>query len=140
MPETVEQAAARKALARAGERRRKAITALRIGEAMCESAAAQLGNGLGPVEARRAAVEAAAELASVAAALRRLALLRPAERRALAVQLSALGVSRRQVAGWVGVSERTVVDYLHQAAAVTSPAGSRGSGSPARKRTRSRRR
>lgn len=114
VPESAPESAARKALARAAVRRRDAVTMLRVAEAACGTAAGQLGDGLGPVQARRVAVETAAELSTVAAALRRLAALRPAERRALAVRLSSLGMSRREVAAWVGVSERTVWDYLRR--------------------------
>ena len=61
------------------------------------------GSGTGPLEARAAAMEAAAELVVVAEAVRRLAALEPGERRALAVQLASAGWSMREVAERVGV-------------------------------------
>ena len=63
---------------------------------MCGYAAASIGNGLSPDDARRAALDVAAELAELAAALRRLTRLDldAAQRRALAVELAASGLFR----------------------------------------------
>lgn len=90
--------------------RRRAVDVLRVGESMCAYAAGQLANGLGPAEARVAALDVAAELAETAAALRRLARLDldRAQRRALAVELAASGMSQRQIAELLGVHKRTV--------------------------------
>ena len=114
MPESAE--AARKRLAYEAARRRQAVATLRLAEAVARYAADQVGNGLGPQAARQATVEAAGELAELAAVLRRLALARPdldtAGRRALAVQLAADGLSQRQAARVLGVSKKTVWTYL----------------------------
>jgi predicted transcriptional regulator len=85
---------------------------LAIAEATCRYAAAQLGNGIGPAEARAAALFTAGELELVAGALRRLTRLDGPQRRALAVKLHALGIGTRQIAATVGVSERSVRYYL----------------------------
>ena len=82
-------------------------------------AAGQVGDGLGPVEARRAVVEAAAELEAAASSLRRLARLDrldPAGRRALVADLAASGWSHRRIAEAVGVAKRTVWGDLHRLA------------------------
>jgi hypothetical protein len=113
VPETAERERKRRAY-EAG-RRREAVTMLRVAEAMCGYAASQLADGLGPEEARAAAIEAAGELAALAAQLRRLTRLRPADRRVLAAQLTALGLSRREVAGRLGVTDRAVRGYLGRA-------------------------
>lgn len=89
---------------------------LQISEATCRYAAVQLGNGVTPAEARETALFVAAELETMAGALRRAVRLRPAERRALAVRLAGLGMGTKQIAATVGVSERAVWDYLHGAA------------------------
>jgi DNA-binding CsgD family transcriptional regulator len=94
------------------QRRRAAVAALRLAEQMCGYAAGQLGNGLGPDEARAAALDAAGELAAVAEVLRRAVRLSPAERRRRAVLLAGLGMSKREVAVRLGVSERAVWYYL----------------------------
>lgn len=112
-------AAAHKRLLREAARRREAVNLLRIAECMCRYAASELGNGLGPAEARAAAAEAAGELAMVAESLRRLTRLGPAERRARAVQLAALGWSKHRVAVALGVSDRAVQAYSRP----RSPAG-----------------
>ena len=85
---------------------------LQIAEATCRYAASVIGNGVSPAEARETAVFTAGELAVVAETLRRLTRLGPAQRRVLAVQLTGLGMSRREVAARVGVSERSVRYYL----------------------------
>jgi hypothetical protein len=57
--------------------RREVVTTLRVAGAVASYAAEQIGNGLGPAEARRAAVEAAVELVAVADVLRRAVRLCP---------------------------------------------------------------
>ena len=96
--------------------RRRAADVLRVGASACSYAAGRLADGLSPAEARQAALDVAGELELVAARLRRLARLDlgPAERRALAVELSASGMSQREVAEQVGVSKRTVWGYLRR--------------------------
>ena len=113
MPEPPAPAAERKRRARQAGRRRQAVDELRLAEATAGYAAGQVGNGLTPEQARRAVVEAAAELELAAAALRRLARLELAERRALAVELAALGVPTKRIAATVGVSERCARYYVH---------------------------
>ena len=108
MPESAAQPAREPA-------RRQAIHALRLAEAVAGYAAGQVSDGLSPAEARRAVIEAAGALAALSAALRRLAWLDddPAERRAVARELAALGMSRRDVADRLGVSETAVRGYLN---------------------------
>jgi transcriptional regulator with XRE-family HTH domain len=100
--------------AREVARRREAVGMLRLAESIAAYAAAQLANGLSPEQARRAALDAAVELDAVAGNLRRLALPRldVAERRALAADLAAAGMSPRQIAEQIGVAPSTVWDYL----------------------------
>jgi hypothetical protein len=86
---------------------------LTITAAIAAYEAEQLANGLGPEQARRAVVDAAAELEAAAAALRRLARLTAADRRALAAELGGDGMSQRQIARTLGVSRRRAWDYLH---------------------------
>jgi DNA-binding NarL/FixJ family response regulator len=90
--------------------RRQAVDVLRLGESMCAYAAGQLANGLSAEQARQAALDAAADLAELSAALRRLTSLDldPAQRRALAVELAASGMSQRQIAEQLGVSKKTI--------------------------------
>jgi hypothetical protein len=76
MPSRVEQSARRETLARQAARRR-AMTMLRVAEATAGDAARALSNGLGPEQARAAALEAAAELTAIAGNLRRLERLCP---------------------------------------------------------------
>jgi DNA-binding CsgD family transcriptional regulator len=92
-------------------RRREAAAMLRIVASTAEYAAGQLSNGLGPAEARRAAAEVAGELESAAGTLRRLVRLTLAERRAAARMLASAGVSRREIARRLGVSERSAWRY-----------------------------
>ena len=102
MPSSAEQSA-----------RRRAVDGLRIAEGIAAYAARSLGNGLGREEARRAALEAAAELEEAAASLRRLARPDPAaQRRAVALELAASGWSRREIAARLGVSGETARRYL----------------------------
>ena len=89
MPESA--GAARKRLSREAARRRGAVTVLQIAECTARYGASVLANGASPDEARAAAVEVAAELATIAETLRRLTRLGPSERRERAVQLAALG-------------------------------------------------
>ena len=110
MSETAD--AVRRRVPRLAARRREAATILQISEATCRYGAAQLLNGLGPGEARDAALFVAGELELAAAALRKLTRLGPAERRRLAVQLVRLGWSKQAVAVQLGVSDRTVRGYF----------------------------
>ena len=105
----------RKRLAYEAARRREAVTVLQIAECTCRYGASVLANGAGPAEARAAAMECAAELVTVAGALRRLTRpdLDAAQRRALAVRLASDGLSQREIARQVGRSERQVWSYLH---------------------------
>jgi DNA-directed RNA polymerase specialized sigma24 family protein len=112
VPESAERAAERKRLARRAADRRAAVTMLQIGECTMRYAAVQLGNGISAAEARETALFVAGELTAMAEALRRLTRLGPDERRALAVQLAALGFTQRQIATRLGVSERAVRYYV----------------------------
>ena len=87
---------------------------LRIAECTCRYGASVLANGADPAEARAAALECAAELTVVADTLRRLTRLGPADRRALAGRLAALGWTVRQIAQRLGVGEATVRTYLRR--------------------------
>ncbi len=112
--------------------RARVVDLLRIAEGIAGYAARSLGNGLEPEEARRAALEAAAELEAAAASLRRLA--RPARpdpvadparrdeaarRRAAALELAAAGWPSRAIAERVGVSPETVRRYVRARPAVS---------------------
>jgi hypothetical protein len=110
--ESPEHARERKTAAREAARRREAVTVLAVAEATIGYARRQLGNGLSPPEARQCALETAAELASVADQLRRLTRLRPADRRALAAGLANFGLTTRQIARQLGVSDRAVRNYV----------------------------
>jgi DNA-binding NarL/FixJ family response regulator len=112
VPESAGKSSRRKAAARAADRRREAVRALRIGECTCRYAASQLANGIGPAEAQDLVLEMAGELTAVVAIMRRAAWLSTAERRALAVQLRGLGLPTKQIADQVGVSPRSVRNYL----------------------------
>jgi DNA-binding NarL/FixJ family response regulator len=95
--------------------RREAVCALRVAEVVAAYAGAQIANGLAPREAQQAAAEAAAELETAAAVLRRLA--RPvgvgaAERRREAARLAGLGLGYREIAVRLGVSPSTATAYL----------------------------
>jgi DNA-directed RNA polymerase specialized sigma24 family protein len=105
--------AARMRRVRSVARRREAVRALRLGEVTCSYAADIIGNGVGPAEARRAAIECSAELVAVAETLRRAVRPTQFEREWMARQWHALGyLSARQIADRLGVSERTVWRYL----------------------------
>ncbi len=110
MPESA--GAARKRLSREAARRREAVTVLQIAECTARYGASVLANGASPDEARAAAVEVAAELATIAETLRRLTRLGPSERRERAVQLAALGWDKQRIAVQLGVSDRTVRYYF----------------------------
>lgn len=88
------------------------MSLLNISGGVLIHATRRLGNGLPPEQARAVVVEAAGELAVLAAELRKLTRLGPAERRALAVQLVALGMTRHEAAIRLGVSDRAVTNYL----------------------------
>ena len=112
--------------------RARVVDLLRIAEGIAGYAARSLGNGLEPEAARRAALEAAAELEAAASALRRLARPNPvapvadsaarqdeaARRRAVALELVASGWSRRAIAERVGVTPETVRRYVRARPAV----------------------
>ena len=112
MPETAEQTARRKRLAYEAARRRSAVTLLGIASATCDYAASVLSNGASPCEAAETVVFVTGELAELAAALRRLERLSPAQRRVRAVQLAQFGMSREEVGRRLGVSARSVRKYL----------------------------
>jgi hypothetical protein len=91
---------------------------LRIAADLAVYAAGQVGNGLGPEEARRAVAAAADELEAVAAALRRLTRpdrLDPARRRARAADLAADGLTQEAIAARLGVARSTVWSDLRRA-------------------------
>lgn len=112
MPEPAAASAERERLARE-DGRRQAAALLRLSESVSRYAAGQVSDGLSPAEARRAVIEAAGALAELARSLRRLAWLDdPAERRVVARELAAGGMSRRDVADRLGVSETAVRGYL----------------------------
>ncbi len=88
--------------------RARVVDLLRIAEGIAGYAAREVGNGLGPDEARRAALEAAADLEAAASALRGLARPDPvadsAARRAAALELAASGWPARAIAERLGVN------------------------------------
>ena len=113
MPEPAAASAERNRLADEAGRRHQAAALLRVGESVSRYAAGQVSDGLSPAEARRAVIEAAGALAELARSLRRLAWPDdPAERRAVARELAALGVPREEIAARLGVSVRAVRGYL----------------------------
>jgi hypothetical protein len=113
VPESAEKSAERKRRVREAGRRREAVSALRLGSAVCDYTARQLSNGLTPEQAQEAAMEAAAELAALALALRKMTRPGgPAERRRQARRLRSLGMTGRQIASALGVSERVTYVYL----------------------------
>jgi DNA-binding NarL/FixJ family response regulator len=79
---------------------------------MSSYAAGQVGDGLSPAEARCALVEAAEALAEVALHLRALAGVSGPGRREAAAEMAGLGIPRREIATRLGLTERTVRDYL----------------------------
>ena len=110
MSETAD--AVRRRLPREAARRRQAVATLRLAEAVARYAADQVANGLAPKEARAAAIDAAGELAELAALLRKLTRLGPAERRELALELGGLGWDKQRIAVRLGLSDRTVRYYF----------------------------
>ena len=122
MSETAEQTARRKRLAYEAARRRSAVNLLRIMACTCDYASERLSNGASPAEAAETVVFVTGELAAVAAALRKLERLSPAQRQARAAQLTALGMSREEVGRRLGVSAKSVRKYLRaQAPELLSP-------------------
>ena len=97
--------AVRRRLPREAARRRQAVATLRLAEAVARYAADQMANGLAPEEARAAAIDAAGELAELAALLRKLTRLGPAERRELALELGGLGWDKQRIAVRLGLSD-----------------------------------
>ena len=100
--------------------RRQAVDTLNIASAIAGYAAGAVADGLSPEAARRAVVDAAAELELAASRLRRLA-GRPrapdtGARRAVAAELAAAGVPAAQVAVRLGVHPSTVRKWRHRAA------------------------
>jgi hypothetical protein len=93
---------------RAAERR-EAVALLRLVADLAGYAAAQVGNGLSPADARAAIGEAAAEFDAAAAGLRRMGAL--AERRNLARLLLAQGMTGAQITARTGISEKTISRY-----------------------------
>jgi Homeodomain-like domain len=120
VPESPERAAARKALARQQAARREAVAMCRLAECTARYAARELGNGLGPAEARQTALFVAAELDALAESLRKLTRMSGPERRRIARSLAALGWSRQRIAVRLGVSPRAVYGYLHRAGSCRS--------------------
>ena len=104
MSETAD--AVRRRLPREAARRRQAVATLRLAEAVARYAADQMANGLAPEQARAAAIDAAGELAELAALLRKLTRLGPAERRELALELGGLGWDKHRIAVRLGLSDR----------------------------------
>lgn len=113
-PSALPESTERKRRVRAAARRREAVTLLNVAGGTIHYCVRQLGNGIGPEEARLVAAEAAEELAVVARELRRLTRLGPAERRVLARQLVALGMTRHEAAVRLGLSDSAVRSYLRQ--------------------------
>ena len=100
---------------------------LRIAEGICGYAGRAVMDGLSPEAARRAVIDAAAELELAASRLRRLAGPGPvadsaarqdeaARRRAVAVELAAEGVPAAQAAVRLGVHPSTVRKWRRRAA------------------------
>ena len=106
------KAAERKRLARRAADRRQAANLLRITECTCRYAASQLANGASPEEATQVLLFAAGELVAVAEALRRAVRLSGPERRALAVQMARFGTPTKVIADRLGVSGRSVRNYV----------------------------
>jgi DNA-binding CsgD family transcriptional regulator len=97
--------------------RRRSVHVLKVAEAIARYGSEQINNGLGPEQARRAALDAANGLEQIAGELRRLtrtARIDLAGRRALTVELSADGLSQRAIAARLGVSKKTVYDDLRR--------------------------
>jgi DNA-directed RNA polymerase specialized sigma24 family protein len=112
VPEPAPKPADWKGLARQRARRREAVGVLVVAQSTVGYAITQLSDGLSPEQAREAAIDAAAELEAVAAALFRLARMGPADRARLARLLVGSGMTRREAAVRLGVCERTIRYYL----------------------------
>ena len=84
---------------------------LRVIAATAAYAADQM-DGADPALARSACLEAASEMVMAAAALRRCVQLRPADRKSLAPLLAGQGQPVRVIAATLGVSDRSVRNYL----------------------------
>ena len=107
--------------------RRQVVAELRIAGGVAWYAAAVIGDGVSPRQAEAAAAEAAAELEATARKLRRLTgrPVTPAEVRSLdkaarcelAAELTAAGLSRREVAGARRASPDGARRYLRRSAA-----------------------
>jgi DNA-directed RNA polymerase specialized sigma24 family protein len=132
MPLSVADLPDRETLTREAARRR-AVRVLKIAEAIAAHGAEAVGNGLGPEQARRAALDVAAELETIAGNLRRLtrttARLDRAGRRALVADLAASGLSQRQIADRLGVAKSTVWSDLQRAGRITPARRGSGRGS-----------
>ena len=112
VPESAEKAAERKRLARRAADRRQAVTLLQVTECTARYAASQVANGASPEEARQVLLFAAGELVAVAESLRRAVRLSGPERRALAVQMARFGTPTKVIADRLGVSGRSVRNYV----------------------------
>jgi DNA-binding CsgD family transcriptional regulator len=117
--ETAEQTARRKRLAYEAARRRSAVNLMRIMSCTLDYASERLSNGASPAEAAETMEFVTGELAEVAAALHRLERLSPAQRRVRAVRMTQLGMSREEVGRRLGVSTKTIRNYLRAAAPET---------------------
>jgi DNA-directed RNA polymerase specialized sigma24 family protein len=112
VPESAEKHASHNRRAREAARRRDLLTLLGISGATIGYAARQLGDGLPPDQARQVAIESAGELEAVASALYRAVRLGPADRARSARLLVGAGMTRREAAIRLGVTERTIRYYL----------------------------
>ena len=110
MPQPATMAAARKRRARELDRRLRAQAVLRAASATALYAAARLGDGAGRAEL----FEIAGELEGAARALRQVAPLTRGARRQIAAELVAAGVSRREIARVLGVTESCLWGDLHR--------------------------
>jgi DNA-binding CsgD family transcriptional regulator len=119
VPEPADAARERKRAAYEAARRRSAVNLMRIMACTLDYASERLSNGADPREAQETMEFTIGELASVAASLRRLEGLTPAQRRVRAAQLTRLGMSRAEVGRRLGVSAKTVRNYLRAAAPET---------------------
>jgi DNA-binding CsgD family transcriptional regulator len=119
VPDTAEQTARRKRAAYEAARRREAANMLRIMACTCAYACERLSDGASPAEAAETMAFVTGELGDLAAALRRLERLSPAQRRVRAAQLTRLGMSREEVGRRLGVSARSVRKYLRSTAPET---------------------
>jgi hypothetical protein len=112
VPESAVKAAERKRLARRAADRRSAVRLLQITECTARYAASQAANGASPEEVRQTLLFTAGELVAVAEALRRAVRLSGPERRALALQMARFGTPTKVIADRLGVSGRSVRNYV----------------------------